>query len=111
MQREPAYLLDILNSAMKAVEYVNGKTLDEFLEDSQNQDAVIRRIEIIGEAAGRINQDFQNQYPELPWKEMKAMRNLLIHEYDDVDAEEVWKTVKTDLPELIRMLQEIIPSL
>ncbi len=92
MQREPAYFMDILNSAVKAVEYTRNVTLAEFLEDCRNQDAVIRRIEIIGEASQRISRTFQNQYPELPWKEMKSMRNLLIHEYDDV--EEVWRTVK-----------------
>jgi len=74
------------------------------------QDAVIRRIEIIGEASNRIDQTLRDSYPDLPWSQMIGMRNLLIHEYDDVDPEIVWTTVKQDLPGLILNLQKIIGS-
>jgi uncharacterized protein with HEPN domain len=111
MQRDAANLLDILQSAVKAVEYTEGVHVDEFLKNTIIQDAVIRRMEIIGEAARRISQDCKNKYPDLPWKEMTSMRNLLIHEYDDVDGEEVWLTVKNDLPKLISALQIIVDKL
>lgn len=108
MQREFAYLVDILNSAKKAVEYLMEKNIEEFLNDTQCQDAVIRRLEIIGEASGRVDELTQTRYSTLPWKEMKSMRNLLIHEYDEVDMEEVWRTVKNDLPDLLIKLEGII---
>ena len=111
MRRDPAYLLDILNSSVQAVEYLNESTLEEFLHETLRQDAVIRRIEIIGEAAGKISQEMIAAHPELPWREMKLMRNLLIHEYADVDIHEVWRTVKTDLPPLITALTELISKI
>lgn len=72
------------------------------------QDAAIRRIEIIGEAAKRKSQDARNYYSHLPWIEMRGMRNLLIHEYDEIDMQNVWETVKNDLPNLIFEIEKIL---
>ncbi|HLG30832.1 MAG TPA: HepT-like ribonuclease domain-containing protein, partial [Candidatus Brocadiales bacterium] len=72
------------------------------------QDAVIRRIEIVGEAARRISEETQNGFPGLPWNEIIGMRNVMIHEYDDVDLAIVWETVKNDLPPLIESLEDIL---
>lgn len=111
MQRDPAYLLDILNSSVQAVKYLENQTLEDFQQDTLRQDAVIRRIEIIGEAAGKISQELITSHPELPWREMKLMRNVLIHEYADVDTAEVWRTVKNDLPPLIEKLTGLISKI
>jgi uncharacterized protein with HEPN domain len=108
MQRDREFLLDILEAAKLALSYVGKKSKEEFLKDTQCQDAVIRRFEIIGEASRRISGEAQSEFPDLPWGEMIGMRNVMIHEYDDVDIVIVWKTVKSDLPKLIDALKTIL---
>jgi uncharacterized protein with HEPN domain len=110
MQRDSEFLLDILEAAKLAVSYVGEKSKEDFLKDVQCQDAVIRRFEIIGEASRRISEDTRGSYPELPWGEMIAMRNVMIHEYDDVDLVIVWETVKNNLPSLIESLERILAA-
>jgi uncharacterized protein with HEPN domain len=89
--------------------YVLGKTKEEFLRDSQCQDAVIRRLEIIGEAARRISQPTRARISQIPWAAMIGMRNLIIHEYDDVDLQVVWDTVQEHLPNLIQAIEPLVP--
>ena len=109
MSRDDTYLVDILESAKIVLDYVFDKTWDEFYEDMQCQDAVVRRIEIIGEAARRVSQDTRDKYPQISWREMTSMRNLVIHEYDVVDINQVWDTVQNKLPPLIEELAKIVP--
>jgi uncharacterized protein with HEPN domain len=109
MSRDDTYLVDILESAKIALDYVFDKSWDEFYEDMQLQDAVVRRIEIIGEAARRVSGETQAKYPYIPWREMTSMRNLVIHEYDVVDINQVWDTVRNKLPPLIEELLKIVP--
>jgi uncharacterized protein with HEPN domain len=109
MQRDKTYILDILEAARLAVTYVGEKTKEEFLNDLQCQDAVIRRLEIIGEAARRISEKTKSAYQNLPWYEMVGMRNVMIHDYDDVDMVIVWETVQNDLPPLMSALENILP--
>ncbi len=107
MQRDKEYLLDILEAAKPAIEYVGNKPREEFFGDLQCQDAVIRRLEIIGEAARRISEETRAAHPDLPWSDMVGMRNIMIHEYDDIDMAIVWETVRNDLPSLIDSLEKI----
>jgi uncharacterized protein with HEPN domain len=107
MQRDDAYLLDILEAARIVVRYVSDKSLGEFTEDIQCQDAVIRRFILIGEAANRISPELQELYPHVPWREMIDMRNLVVHDYEGIDLLIVWDTAHQDLPKLIRSLEEI----
>ncbi|MBW2721666.1 MAG: DUF86 domain-containing protein [Deltaproteobacteria bacterium] len=109
MSRDKEYVIDILEAAKLALSYVSGKTKDEFLKDTQCQDAVIRRLEIIGEAARRISDETRATYPKLPWKAMVGMRNVMIHEYDDVDLVIVWNTVQNDLPPVVARLEKVVP--
>ncbi|HEX2643334.1 MAG TPA: DUF86 domain-containing protein [Thermoanaerobaculia bacterium] len=108
MQRDQASLLDMLDAARLAVQYIAGKSYGDFLSDLQCQDAVIRRIELIGEAARRVSAETQDLYSQLPWREMVSMRNLMIHQYDEIDLSVVWDTVNRDLPGLIESLGEIL---
>ncbi|SRR3989344_7599490 len=103
------YLKDIL-SAIKLIleEYISGFDFGKFDKDKKTQDAVIRQIAIIGEALGKLGRDFVDSHPELPTKEAVAMRNILVHDYDWVDTEEVWKTVQKDLPELKVIVEKIL---
>jgi len=109
MPRDHAYLLDILEAARLALGYVQGVSREAFLRDIQLQDSVIRRIEIIGEAARRISDTTRETFPGIPWTEMIGMRNLTIHHYDNVDLEIVWDTVQHSLPELIAQIQPLVP--
>lgn len=109
MSRDDTYLVDMLESAKIALDYVLGKSWDEFSEDMQCQDAVVRRIEIIGEAARRLSQETRDQHPQIPWREITSMRNLVIHEYDVVDIGQVWDTIQNKIPPLINELAKIVP--
>lgn len=103
-------MLDIFKAAKLALSYLEGETKEEFFKDTQCQDAVIRRLEIIGEAAGRVSAATTTKFPNLPWKKMVSMRNMMIHEYEDVDLGIVWDTVQNDLPPLITLLEPLIPK-
>ena len=107
MQRDSALLHDIFESARLAVSYLSGTTLAEFLDDVQLQDAVIRRLEIIGEAANQLTDQSVTERSDLPWREMIGMRNVLIHQYGEVDPSVVWETVQRDLPPLIALLRRV----
>ena len=109
MSRDDAYLLDILQAARLALEYIHEATVEAFVEDVRLQDSVIRRLEIIGEAARRVSEAARLEYPQLPWREMVAMRNIVIHEYNNLDLTIIWDAVKNDLPPLIEALQQIVP--
>jgi uncharacterized protein with HEPN domain len=108
MNRDRVYVVDMLEAARLAIQYSAGKNERDFLADAQCQDAVIRRFEIIGEAARRISNPFRLRHPEIPWTEMIGMRNLLIHEYDDVDLRIVWQTVIVELPKLVVQLEALL---
>ncbi len=109
MSRDDTYLVDMLESAKIVLDYVLGKSWDNFNEDLQCQDAVVRRIEIMGEAARRLSQETRDKHPQIPWREITSMRNLVIHEYDVVDIGQVWDTVQNKIPSLIEELSKIVP--
>lgn len=81
---------------------------EEWLDDEKTVDAVVRNIEIIGEAAANIGTEYQRQYSDIPWNEMKAIRNILAHEYFGIDKEIIWKTIQDDLPPLKRRIEKIL---
>ena len=108
MQRDNVYLLDILEAAKLVIEYASDKSKEGFLKDIQCQDAVVRRFAIIGEATRRISDEMKSSHPELPWNEMVGMRNVMVHEYDDIDMVIVWETIKKDIPALISSIEKII---
>jgi uncharacterized protein with HEPN domain len=110
MPRDEDNLLDILTAAKWACAHIAGMTREMFLADVKTQDSVIRRLEIIGEAAGRIPESSRLKLPTVPWQSMIRMRNFLIHEYDDVDPAIVWDTIKNDLPPLISALAPMVPG-
>ena len=81
---------------------------EDFLKSEQIQDAVMRRLEIIGEASKKIPATIKAQHPDIPWREMAGMRDILVHEYFGVDLELTWTTVKGSLPDLKQQLSSII---
>ncbi len=94
-------------SIRKIQDYTGKLSYENFADDNMVIDAVIRNFEIIGEAAGHIPFEIQNQYPAIPWRQIKSMRNIMIHEYFGVDLEIIWKTINSSLPRLLEALLEI----
>jgi len=102
------YILDILESINKIEQFLTDIDYVTFQNDDKTQYAVIRALEIIGEAGKKIPLAVRDLYPDVPWREMTGMRDILIHDYFGVDTEVVWKTVSTDLPPLKEILQNIL---
>jgi len=90
MARDDATVVDILNAARLARTFVEGMDKAAFLEDAKTQSAVLHQLLVLGEAVRRLSEPFRARHPQIPWRLMAGMRNQLIHEYDDVDLEEVW---------------------
>ena len=102
------FLEDILESIEKIEEYTANVDEDEFYENTFIQDAVLRRLEIIGEAVKNIPNDFRAKYPDIPWRQIAGMRDILIHAYFGVNLRRVWKVIKEDLPELKLKILKIL---
>lgn len=98
---------DILHSIDKVLVYLDKITLTEFRKTPLIIDAVVRNFEIIGEASNHIPHAIKSQYPDIPWREMKGMRNILIHEYFDMEADIAWHTAKKHLPKLRKQLESL----
>ena len=102
-----AYIEHILDCIRKIKEFTTGLSLKDFSINELVQDAVIRNIEIIGEASKKISSDTKQIYYEIPWKEIAGMRDKLIHDYLGVDVEVVWRTITEDIPTLEKQIKEI----
>jgi len=105
------YLNDIIESITDIQEFVRGMTFEDFSEDRKTIKAVVRSMEIIGEAANKIPLNILGNYPETPWPEIVGMRNRLIHEYFGIDLEIVWQTIEEDLVPLEKTIQKMISDL
>ncbi len=100
MLRDKEVILDIVEAVRKVLGYTAGVTFTEFLSNDEKQDAVLRRIMVIGEATKRLSADFRQRYPEIPWRDIAGMRDIIAHEYNRIDVERVWDVVQNDLPDL-----------
>ena len=108
-KRDTLLLLeDMLESAIKVKRYTANMTFDSFTNDEKTIDAVVRNFEIIGEAANRIDPDFQTKNPELEWKRIRGFRNRIVHDYFGIDYEIVWEIIENNLNELIGWLEVLI---
>lgn len=105
------YFNDIYDSINKGIAFIEGMSFEDFSKDEKTQFALIRVIEIIGEASKKIPTDIKNQSKEIPWREIGGMRDLLIHDYFGVNIQVVWETAKKDLPELKDKIQKLIQRL
>lgn len=108
MKNNEMYLNHILQRCRKIEKITSEHTLEDLFENEDLQDILTRSLEIIGEATANISEDFREEHTDIPWGQMKGMRNVLIHQYFRVDLEFVWGTALNDVPVLRQKVEEII---
>jgi len=101
------YVKDIIQNMLDAEEFIRGFSYETFISDKKTFNAVVRSIEVIGEAVKNIPDSVRSRYPDIPWKEMAGMRDKLIHFYFGVDREAVWITVKERIPTIRPIFEQI----
>lgn len=106
--RNQEALIDIAEAIKLIFQYIEGVDSDALATNIEKQDAILRRITIIGEATKRLSQDFRNQHPDIPWKEIAGMRDVITHEYDEVDLDEVWTVINENLPQLLEHIEPLV---
>ena len=104
--KDTVYIDDILENIQNLESFLVDVKEKDFFTDLEKQFAVARALEIIGQASAKLSEDFRHCHPEIDWRGIKSMRNLLIHEYAYVDTEEVWKACQKDIPELKKKVVE-----
>jgi uncharacterized protein with HEPN domain len=109
MWRDDAYLLDMLLAARKVLQFTKGMDRVQFERDDLTQNATMRQIQIIGEAARKVSLEYQGEHSEIRWNEIIGMRNRLVHEYFRIIPGRVWDVVEKDIPELIRYIEPLVP--
>lgn len=102
------YVQDIYDHLLKVIKYLDSVSLEDFADNMEKQDAVIRNYEVMGEAVSRIRKEFKEEHNEIPWKLIKAMRNFLIHDYEEVDIFLIYKSANKDLPMLKIALEKLL---
>ncbi len=105
MSRDSAYLSDIVRAGEAISRFVQGVTKEQFIANEEKYEAVNRKFEIIGEPARHLSPEVRNQLPKVPWHLIMAMRNILMHNYDDVNLNLVWDTIQDDLPLLLSSVE------
>lgn len=105
-----AYLHHIKDASQKIIDYVSKHDLNAFEKNEWDQDAVMRNLEIIGEATNNIEDSFLKKYPEIPWRTIVNLRNILIHDYVNADLKIIWRIITNDLPVFYKQIIEIINS-
>ena len=103
----PLLVEDIWEAIEKIQRYVAGLDHDTFIKDDKTIDSVVRNLEIIGEAANRLPEDFRAQHPEIEWRKIIGLRNRIVHDYFNIDVEIVWEIIQKDLPNLKAKLSSI----
>jgi len=104
------FLADTKEAVLRINAYTQDLSYEQFLEDKKTQDAVVRNLEIIGEAAKNISEELKKKYPQIRWKDLAGVRDKLIHHYFGVNFDIVWNIVKQELPELFSQLEEILKN-
>jgi len=109
MKRDLVYL-DHIREAIGQIAVYSAAGREEFFRNRMAQDAVIRNFEIVGEAVKRLSDDLKNRRPDVPWRRVAGFRNVLIHDYMNVDPEEVWNVIETHLPALRQAVDDLLKS-
>ena len=107
--RDPVYLWDMLNAARGIVSSLEGIAFTRYTADENLRLATERRIEIIGEASRRISAELKEANPQIPWRLIVDQRNVLVHAYDEIEDERIWRLAAQDIPRLIEQLAKLLP--
>ena len=102
------YVKDILQNMLEAEEFLEGMSYEQFISDKRTLNAVLRSIEVIGEAAKNIPDEIRVKYPDIPWKEMAGMRDKVIHFYFGVDKEVIWFVIKDRVPTIRPLIERTL---
>lgn len=108
MQRDDSLLLDMLQAARQIQEYTSGLQEPDFLRSRRDQDAVLLQFTVLGEMAKRVSLEFQKVHPEIPWRKIMGFRNVVVHDYFQVDVHRVWKIASRDISDLIKTLEPLV---
>lgn len=106
--RDESYLLDILAACQLIISFIEGIDRATFDSDLKTQSAVIRQFEILGEATKRLSNEIRASQPEIPWRQMAGMRDVLIHAYDHVNLDQVWFATQTSIPDLTSKIEALL---
>jgi len=109
MWQDRATLLDMLRACRLILDFIGDMAQAEFLSDQKTQSAVLHQLLVLGEAAKRLSGEFRSSHQDIPWNKIAGMRDRLIHAYDEVDLDEVWRTVVSDIPGLVAFLGTLAP--
>ncbi len=108
MYRDEASLLDIVKAARNILGFAQGMGKNDLSADIQTQSAILYQIIVVGEATKRLSSDFRSQHPEVLWKDIAGMRDVVVHQYDRIDIEILWRVIQQDMPELLSSLEAML---
>ena len=106
--RDAAYLWDMREAARDIVGWIKGVSYEQFCKDEMLHSAIERKLEIFGEAAGRVSPETQDAHPEIPWKDIKGVRVILAHKYADIDLSVIWEAAITELPDMLPKIELLV---
>lgn len=110
MNRDNASLLDIFYAAQKVLQFSAGGDRLALADNEEKQSAILYQIIVIGEAVKRLSPEFRNQHPSIPWRDVAGMRDILTHQYDRINLDTLWDVIERDIPELLVLLQPLLPE-
>jgi uncharacterized protein with HEPN domain len=108
MNRDNAALLDIHNAAQRILLFSTGLTKANLAASEEKQSAILYQVIVVGEAIKRLSTDFRNTHPDIPWKDIAGMRDILAHQYDRVNLNTLWDVIQNDIPELIELIDPLL---
>ncbi|MGF1576302.1 MAG: DUF86 domain-containing protein [Cyanophyceae cyanobacterium] len=111
MLRDRQALLDIIKATQQVLDYAQDLTQIELCQNDEKQAAILYRLIIIGEATKRLSTDFRDQYSTIPWRQMAGLRDVVIHDYDELDTNILWNVITLNLPGILWMLQILLSQL
>lgn len=110
-RRDLSYLADMEEAIQRILAYTEGLAYPDFLEHELVQDAVLRNIQVIGQATKKLSEELRQSYPAVPWREIAGMRDKVVHDYFEVNYATVWDVIQQDLPALLPQIQDILQTI
>jgi uncharacterized protein with HEPN domain len=109
MSRDNESLVDIVQAIQKILRFTQGVDQNQFETSEEKQSATLYQIMIVGEAVKRLSPEFRSQHSDIPWKNIAGMRNVLTHQYDEIDLNVMWDVIQLNIPQLLAMLEPLLP--